>query len=522
MGYRPFGSGDLLAGRYELAELVSESLGASNWRAVDRVLHRNVRVETLPSDDERADNFLQAARDSTQVTDHRFLRVLDLLQDEDGVHVIVREWARATPLSRLLAQSPLPNNRAAVIVADVAESLAHAHEHGLVHRRLTPHQVLLKQSGAVRIVGLGVATALAPADHRDSEDDLAAYRAADVAAIGKLLYACTVSRWPGGHVDGLRAAPTEHGHLLRTRQVRAGVSRTLDDICDRILEPGRHHRDALTTAAAIGRELRALHDLPDEVPEETTGIHVVSPDLLRLDPVVEPSGPPPGLEPPRRRPKAYEPPPPTRGEVFWARVRSMTRGDRMLLTIALLTTAVLVGVMAFLVGRESGREGDPFTSDSTQVPVRVLPVNRAIDFDPQGEDGTENRERAGLAIDDDPTTGWTTSTYYGRADLGGLKDGVGLVLDLGTVREVTQVRVRLAGSPTDLTILTAPSTLSTPPRDLDDLRDVSTLNAAGEDVSVVLPAQTRTRFITIWMTSLPQIAENEFRGEIRGVTLRGR
>ncbi|RYI99973.1 MAG: hypothetical protein EON52_24675, partial [Actinomycetales bacterium] len=219
---RPHVSGDVLASRYELADLVSESLGASNWRAVDRVLHRNVRVELLPADDPRGPNFLEAARRSTSVTDHRFLRVLDLLQDEDGVHVVVREWAKATPLSRLLAQSPLPNRRAAAIVAEVAESLAHAHDRGLVHRRLTPHQIMLKESGAVRIVGLGVATALAPADHQDSDDDLAAYRAADVQALGKLLYACLVSRWPGGHVDGLRAAPTEHGHLLRPRKVRAG------------------------------------------------------------------------------------------------------------------------------------------------------------------------------------------------------------------------------------------------------------------------------------------------------------
>lgn len=519
---RPHVSGDVLASRYELADLVSESLGASNWRAVDRVLHRNVRVELLPADDPRGANFLEAARRSTSVTDHRFLRVLDLLQDEDGVHVVVREWAKATPLSRLLAQSPLPNRRAAAIVAEVAESLAHAHDRGLVHRRLTPHQIMLKESGAVRIVGLGVATALAPADHQDSDDDLAAYRAADVQALGKLLYACLVSRWPGGHVDGLRAAPTEHGHLLRPRKVRAGVLRDVDDICDRILEPARHPHDALTTAGDIARELYEAREGDEDLFDEPLGYDVTSPDLLRLDPVVEPSGPPPGLEPPRRRPKAFEPKPPTRRERFAARMQMMTHGDRALVLLGLVTAIILSGVLAFLVGREAGREGDPYAQSAPDVPVRVLPVSRVVDFDPQGEDGSENPEQAEAILDEDPDNGWRTSTYYGRADLGGLKDGVGLILDLGTVRQVEQVRLRLAGSPTDLSILTAPSSISELPTSFEDLREVDTLNGAAEDLSVALPRDVRTRYVVVWLRGLPQIAEGEYRGEIRAAIVRGR
>lgn len=518
---RPHVSGDVLASRYELADLVSESLGASNWRAVDRILHRNVRVELLPADDPRGENFLEAARLSTTVTDHRFLRVLDLLQDEDGVHVVVREWAKATPLSLLLAQSPLPNRRASAIVAEVAESLAHAHDRGLVHRRLTPHQVLLKESGAVRIVGLGVATALAPADHQDSDDDLAAYRAADVQALGKLLYACLVSRWPGGHVDGLRAAPTEHGHLLRPRQVRAGVLRDVDLVCDRILEP-RRHRDPLTTAAEIARELYEIGDFEDEHFDEPLGYDVTSPDLLRLDPVIEPSGPPPGLEPPRRRPKVFEPRPPTRRERVGARLQSMTHGDRALILLGLVTGVALLVIMGVLVGREIEREGDPFSQSAPDTPVSVLPIDRAIDFDPQSDDGRENPDQVSLVIDDDPATGWTTSTYFNRADLGGLKDGVGVVLDLGRVRAVEQVRLTLRGAPTDLSILTTPSSISTPPRDLSGLRELTTLNGAGEDVSVAFPGQTRTRFVVVWLRSLPAVGEGEYRGEIRQATVRGR
>ena len=232
---RPLASGDVLAHRYELQDLVSEKLGSTTWRAHDQILNRNVGIEMLSSSDPRAEHFLEAARESTSVTDPRFLRVLDLIEDEQRHHLVVREWARAFPLDQLLAQSPLPNRRAATVVAEVAEAIAHAHEHGVYHRRLTPHQVLLKESGAVRVVGLGVTTALSPVGRHDSLADLQAYEQLDVQALGKLLYACLVSRWPGAQVDGLRAAPTEHGRLLRPRQVRAGVARDVDTVADRIL-----------------------------------------------------------------------------------------------------------------------------------------------------------------------------------------------------------------------------------------------------------------------------------------------
>src|SRR5690606_18607917 len=151
-------------------------------------------------------------------------------------------------------------------------------------------------------------------------------------------------------------------------------------------------------------------------------------------------------------------------------------------------------------------------------PVRVLPIERVVDFDPQSEDGRENPDQTALIIDDDPNTGWTTSTYFNRADLGGLKDGVGVILDLGRVREIEQVRLTRAGAPPHRALLTAPSTFPTAPRDIRGLRAMTTLNGAGEDVSAASPAQTRTRYVVVWLRSLPSVADGQYRGEIRQAT----
>jgi len=519
---RLLASGDVLADRYELQDLVTEKLGSSTWRAHDNVLNRNVGIEMLPSSDPRGDHFLQSARESTTVTDPRFLRVLDLIEAEKGHNLIIREWARAFPLDQLLLQSPLPNRRAATVVAEVAEALAHAHEMGVYHRRLTPHQVLLKQSGAVRVVGLGVASALSPVGTPESVQDLQAYEQLDVQALGKLLYACLVSRWPGAHTDGLRAAPTEHGRLLRPRQVRAGVSRDVDTVCDRILgTPPRHHETPLRTAQLIANTLRLAGEDETIHDDQPSLARMSSPDLLRLDPVIVPAGPPPGINPPRRRPKAFEPAPPTTFERNKERAKRATRGDRALILLGIVGALALVIVLAFLVGRGASNV-TPDSPVSRTAPSRLLPIANAADFDPQGQDKSENSAEASRTIDGDTATGWRTASYYGNSRLGGLKDGVGIAADLGGPREVDSVRVRLSGQPTSFELYTSAPELDGTPKTLTSLKRIAVIGNARADSTVTLPAGILTRHVVVWLTRVPEVSDGAFRGEIREIAIRGK
>ncbi len=67
-------------------------------------------------------------------------------------------------------------------------------------------------------------------------------------------------------------------------------------------------------------------------------------------------------------------------------------------------------------------------------PVRWLKLAGVKDFDPFGDPPEENPDQAGNAIDGKQATAWTTLTYRGRPTLGGLKPGVGLVVDLGSIQ----------------------------------------------------------------------------------------
>ena len=93
--------------------------------------------------------------------------------------------------------------------------------------------------------------------------------ASDVVNLAGLLYAALVGRWPGTEGSTIPSAPSEHARPLRPRQVRAGVPRPLDAICDRALGGGSHHQQApIETAHEI---FAALSDYLGDHPGDPVG-----------------------------------------------------------------------------------------------------------------------------------------------------------------------------------------------------------------------------------------------------------
>lgn len=146
-------AGDVLADRYRLVDLLSESGGGRFWRAHDRILERHVALHVIAADDSRAEPLLDAARRSATVLDPRILRVLDAERTSDSCFV-VNEWGSGTSLDIMLASNgPLSPRRGAWMVSEVADSIAGAHAHGVAHGLLSPENVLLDNAGSVRIIG---------------------------------------------------------------------------------------------------------------------------------------------------------------------------------------------------------------------------------------------------------------------------------------------------------------------------------------------------------------------------------
>ncbi len=612
--------GDVLAGRYRLVDLLSESGGGRFWRAHDRVLERHVALHVISETDERADGLIEAARRSATVPDRRTLRVLDA-ERVGGLCYVVNEWGIGTSLDVLVAtEGPLPPRRAAWLVAEVADSVARAHEAGVAHGRLVPENVMIDSSGAVRVIGLAVDAALhgLSADRRDDLVDLVA-----------LLYCALTGRWAGRSASGVPAAPRDHGRVLRPRQVRAGVPRPLDSLCDQLLNPPLPVRGTDQGVPDSAREIADLlagfvgdptgmaeqlavvngHRAPEtvvlppvpEIParEEPGPRPAPGPassgndgndedDEATLDPApgpaagrgprpdddlatqpgmpafdddpddawYSPSGesappPPPFEEPPARplfaptppegtparRPR-HDSPAPRAADEYWpwtdtgrgtgtglpAVPRSDTDDEvpgRSWLRLAAAIGAALLLLVAVVVAINLGRGKTPLGSDpddspspsTTRAALRPVTGLAATDFDPQGGADGENPETVGQIVDGDPETTWRTMTYRQQFGPGGLKNGVGAVIDLGSVVDVARVDLRMVGGPTGVALYLT----DTAPGDVADLEPAATRTVDGS-ARIAFRDPVRGRYLTLWLTSLPQ-ASDGFRGEVAEVTV---
>lgn len=240
--------GDELAGRYRLEDLLDERDGGRFYRAWDRVLARHVAVHVISAGDERADALREAARSSVAVQDPHVLRVLDA-DERDGICYVVNEWGSGRSLDIILTdEGPMGARRAAWLICEVAATISLAHDNGVTHGRLVPENILIDHNGQVRVIGLAVDAAL---------HGLPAGRTfADVTDLAGNLYAALTGQWAGVSQSSVPPAHLEGSRVLRPRQVRAGIPRELDHLCDDLLNDTHHRAVKLSTAQAMHEVLR--------------------------------------------------------------------------------------------------------------------------------------------------------------------------------------------------------------------------------------------------------------------------
>lgn len=493
-------SGHKLARRYRLEECVTRLDGFSSWRAVDEKLRRAVGVHILPADHSRARSVLAAARSSALLGDPRFVQVLDAVEENDVVYV-VHEWLPdATELTTLLASGPLEPYDAYQMVSQVSSAMAAAHREGLAHLRLNPNAVLRASTGQWRIRGLAVNAAL-----RGVASDTP--QRTDTEAIGALLYAALTQRWPyESDAYGLSGLPKDIG-LIAPDQVRAGVHRGLSELSMRALAndgaTASRHESPCTTPEEL---VKAIGEMPRIRPPEPA--FTAPPEYQRTtyqQGTYGRQGPHPGVTQP-----ITSPPPP---------LQSRTGKALKWAVSALLIAALGLGSwqLADALMDQGGKTEDPGqtqTNDgndkSPKKPIsKPIAIKGAQDFDPLGNDGSENPDEIDRLYDNVPGTYWETS-FYRSADFGRLKSGVGVILDLGKVQDVGKVTVSFKG---DTSVeLRAASGAATQPQSLDGYTKVA--QGSGTTVALKPSESLKSRYLLVWLTKLPLTAEGNYRGRV--------
>lgn len=154
--------GSVLAGRYELLEILGQGPATVSYKARDRELDRVLALKVLKPSFAAQPQFVQEFRHEVnlarQVTHRNALRIFDM-GHAGGLTFITMELAEARDLASLMEERSLGTAEATNVVKQICAALDAAHAEGVTHRRLTPRNVLVDESGRVWVSDFGMATA---------------------------------------------------------------------------------------------------------------------------------------------------------------------------------------------------------------------------------------------------------------------------------------------------------------------------------------------------------------------------
>ena len=253
------------------------------YRARDEQLDRDVAIKLLVGDlaeiDSRA-RLLHEARAAGGLN-HPSICTIYMVGEADGMAFIAMELVDGQSLAEALRRGPLPIDRVLELGGQIADALAHAHAHHLVHRDLKSANVMLTAEGRAKVLDFGLARKTVDAEPNEatrvvtvthggagaivgtpaymSPEQLCGEPAdvrSDVWALGIVLYEMTTGRRPfAGHSSYDLSA-----HILHDppTAIPTTVPLALRSVIDRCLQkdpPSRYQ-----SAAEVAEALRSIRD----------------------------------------------------------------------------------------------------------------------------------------------------------------------------------------------------------------------------------------------------------------------
>jgi predicted Ser/Thr protein kinase/dienelactone hydrolase len=145
---------------YQVLEKLGEGGMGVVYKARDTHLGRFVAVKVLPpervSDPERKRRFVQEAKAASALNHPNIVTIYDISSDK-GVDFIAMEYVAGKTLGRLIPPTGMPLAEALQCAVEMADALAAAHSAGIIHRDLKPGNVMVTETGLVKLLDFGLA-----------------------------------------------------------------------------------------------------------------------------------------------------------------------------------------------------------------------------------------------------------------------------------------------------------------------------------------------------------------------------
>ena len=157
--------GKLLGGRYEIVEKIGNGGMATVYKAVDKVLKRNVAVKILrdefTTDEEFIKRFEVEAQSAARLTHPNIVSIYDVGVD-GNLYYIVMELIQGKTLKEIIVEErgPLPWKWSVNVAIQIASALETAHRNNIIHRDIKPHNIIITEDGIAKVTDFGIAKAV--------------------------------------------------------------------------------------------------------------------------------------------------------------------------------------------------------------------------------------------------------------------------------------------------------------------------------------------------------------------------
>ncbi|WP_085524022.1 Stk1 family PASTA domain-containing Ser/Thr kinase [Tuberibacillus sp. Marseille-P3662] len=291
--------GEKINDRYKVISRIGDGGMAVVYKAKDLILDRLVAVKLLRSEYAEDEAFIKRFRreaESVASLSHESIVSIYDIGEEADLYYIVMEYIDGDTLKDYIKQyAPLSEQEAISISKQIASAIEHAHQHGIVHRDIKPHNILIDEQGLVKVTDFGIALAMTSATitytnsimgsaHYLSPEQAKGEKGtikSDIYALGIVMYEMLTGQlpYPGDspvsvalkHINEQPALP---------KTLRPDLSQSLENVIIRALAKNPDHRyddigalyDDLETALQPDRVTEPRISLPSDDDEDQTKI----------------------------------------------------------------------------------------------------------------------------------------------------------------------------------------------------------------------------------------------------------